>query len=234
MEQPLQNWPPAYNLRLSTKARHAHLKVIPNKGLEVVIPKRMQKYFCVEELLSQKRDWIVKHLSKLIIKPLQHIFTLDLRALGEIWTVEYKQSDNSKIQIIVLPGNKMVLYGNVQDIALTHRSLKLWLKEYARKHLAPWLKTLSLMHDLPFQKTTIRAQKTLWGSCNVDKNISLNYKLLFIPMLCAQHVLLHELCHTKYLNHSKRFWNLLLKLDPQTEIHNRMVRESDGLVPHGL
>ncbi len=232
--QPDRTWPPAYNLRLSTKARHAHLKVIPNKGLEVVIPSRMQKYFKVEELLSKKKAWIEKHLSKLVYKPLIHIHSLDLKAIEQTWTIRYQQTESANIQAIVLPGNNLVLHGNIQDIELTHSFLQNWLKKLARTYLVPWIQRLSLEYGLPIQNISIRAQRTLWGSCTADKNISLNYKLLFVPAEYAKHVLLHELCHTKYLNHSARFWSLLNKLDPNTEQHNQAIRESDGYVPYGL
>lgn len=229
------NWPPAYNLRLSRKAKNAQLKMIPNQGLEIVIPIRLQKRIVIADLLAAKKGWIEKHLATLTIKPLEELHTLNLQAINQIWKIEYQQTINKSINCIIRPGDNnehtMVLCGNVKDINLTHLWLQKWLKDVANEHLLPWLYALSVDHQLPFNKGSIRAQQTLWGSCTSQKNISLNYKLLFIPRLYAQHILLHELCHTKYLNHSKRFWNLLTSIDPLTEMHNRAVREADQYVP---
>lgn len=236
METPITTtWPPQYKLRLSRKAVHAHLRVIKGQGLEVVIPARYKKHFSVDELLAEKKPWIQKHLAALAIKPLQHIYNLNLQAIGQTWSIEYKQTDSKNVRSIVLPGNhKMVIYGNTQDVAHTHRYLQTWLKEHARVHLLPWLHTLSMQHQLPYGKSAIRAQQTLWGSCTGTKNISLNYKLLFLPTAHAEHVMLHELCHTKYLDHSPRFWKLLTMLDPNTELHNAAIREADTFIPCGL
>ncbi|HSX20754.1 MAG TPA: SprT family zinc-dependent metalloprotease [Gammaproteobacteria bacterium] len=238
METSIQlTWPPAYNLRLSRKARHAHIKVIPNQGLEVVIPARQHKSFDIAALLAQKKGWIEKHLATLKIRPLEYIDRFNLHSINQTWNIEYQQTLAKNIRAIIRPGNDthtMILHGNVNNLALANRWLQAWLKEVAREHLLPWLYALSVEHDLPYNKAAIRAQQTLWGSCTTDKNISLNYKLLFIPRNHAEHVMLHELCHTKHLNHSKRFWNLLNRLDPATEMHNRAIREADQYVPVGF
>lgn len=227
-------WPPEYNLRLSKKARHAHIKVIPNRGLEVVIPTRLQKTIIVADLLTEKKSWIEKHLASLQIKPLEHITSLSLQAINQIWHIKYQPTLSKQISAIIQPGNEthtITLCGNLHNITNTHRWLQTWLKQIAQQHLLPWLHALSIEHKLPYNKATIRAQQTLWGSCNAEKNISLNYKLLFIPAAFAQHVMLHELCHTKFLNHSKNFWNLLEKKDINSTMHNAEVRHADKHVP---
>lgn len=227
-------WPPAYNLRLSRKAKHAHLKMIPNQGLEVVIPVRLQKHIVIADLLTEKKAWIEKHLANLTIQPLEALDTLHLQALNQTWHIEYQPTLAKNISCIVRPGiqqHTLVLYGNVNDVELTHRWLREWLKDIAREHLIPWLYALSVEHNLPYNKAAVRAQQTLWGSCTAEKNISLNYKLLFLPRQQAEHILLHELCHTKYLNHSKRFWALLAKVDPNAMANDRAVRAGDKFVP---
>lgn len=235
MDKTIQTtWPPAYNLRLSRKAKHAHLKMIPNQGLEVVIPVRLQKHIVVADLLTEKKAWIEKHLATLKIQPVEILTSLNLQAINQTWRIEYQATLAKNISYIIRPGihdHTLVLYGNVNDVALTHRWLQGWLKDIAREHLIPWLYALSVEHNLPYQKAAIRAQQTLWGSCTVEKNISLNYKLLFLPRQQAEHILLHELCHTKYLNHSKRFWNLLASVDPNALANDRAVRSADKHVP---
>jgi predicted metal-dependent hydrolase len=94
--------------------------------------------------------------------------------------------------------------------------LRIWLKKQAKIVLPNWLNELSKKNNLPFNSVRIRAQKTRWGSCSARKNINLNYQLLFLPTGLVQHILLHELCHTVHLNHSKAFWQLLTRLDPNT------------------
>ena len=62
-----------------------------------------------------------------------------------------------------------------------------------------------------YRKASFRNQKTIWGSCSHDNNISLNINLIHLPSHLIDYVLLHELVHTKVKNHSSRFWQTLDK-----------------------
>ncbi len=227
-------WPPAYNIRLSQKAKRLYLRIVPNLGLEIVIPIRQHRHFNVNQVLNQYKDWIVQHLSTFKILPPEHITELNLRAINQTWQVQYQPTFSKQIRHTVAIGtnnNTLNIYGAISDIPRTHNWLHNWLKLTAQKHLTTWLNSLSIQHNLPFSKATIRSQATLWGSCTADKNISLNYKLLFMPTELAQHILLHELCHTKYLNHSKNFWGLLTQLDPLCMQHDHAIRAGEKFVP---
>ena len=84
---------------------------------------------------------------------------------------------------------------------------KIKIKEYLITRINFWSAEL----NLPFNKLTLRTQKTRWGSCTSKRNISLNYKLFLIPPLVSDYVIIHELCHTKVMNHSQKFWDLVEK-----------------------
>lgn len=60
--------------------------------------------------------------------------------------------------------------------------------------------------NLPFNKAAFRCQKTKWGSCSSKNNINLNINMAYLPPHLQDYVLLHELCHTRHKNHSKKFW----------------------------
>lgn len=58
-------------------------------------------------------------------------------------------------------------------------------------------------------KVRIRDIKYAWGSCSANKNITISYKLISYSKQAIKYVVLHELCHIKYMNHSKDFWDLV-------------------------
>lgn len=62
-----------------------------------------------------------------------------------------------------------------------------------------------------FNKINVKNQKTRWGSCSKKGNLNFNYKLLFLPEKVRDYIIVHELCHLKELNHSRKFWNLVAK-----------------------
>lgn len=63
-------------------------------------------------------------------------------------------------------------------------------------------------------KIRIKDIKYAWGSCSSNKNITINHKLIVYSEMAIRYVILHELCHLKYMNHSKEFWNLVQKYMP--------------------
>ena len=60
-----------------------------------------------------------------------------------------------------------------------------------------------------FSRITIRNQRTKWGSCSAKGNLNFNCLLMLCPLYVREYIVVHELCHLKELNHSKRFWNLV-------------------------
>ena len=60
-----------------------------------------------------------------------------------------------------------------------------------------------------YNNITIHNQRTRWGSCSPNNNISLNMKLVRLPDDLIDYVILHELVHTRIKNHSKKFWDEL-------------------------
>ena len=82
-------------------------------------------------------------------------------------------------------------------------------KQSAEEFLERRIKKLADKFGFVYNKVTIRNQKTRWGSCSGKNNINLNIKLMNIPNHLIDYVLLHELVHTKFKNHSSLFWRSL-------------------------
>jgi len=78
--------------------------------------------------------------------------------------------------------------------------------------------------EFPVGKVFIRNQKTRWGSCSGKRNLSFNYKLLFLPENLRDYIIIHELCHLKEMNHSKNFWTLVSTRVPDYKALRRQIR----------
>lgn len=82
------------------------------------------------------------------------------------------------------------------------------------------LEHFSAIYQIPFNKVTIRNQKTRWGSCSKRGNLNFNYKIALLAPRLADYIIVHELCHLKEFNHSKKFWALVA----QTILEYRQLR----------
>lgn len=73
--------------------------------------------------------------------------------------------------------------------------------------------------ELEFASLTVRDQASRWGSCSARRGISLNWRLILLPVELQDYVILHELAHLSEMNHSARFWALLDQYDAKRLEH---------------
>ncbi len=120
--------------------------------------------------------------------------------------------------------------GNISRRGCTG-ALRRWTAKKARAYLPAWLRQVSAELDLPFDRASLRKQRTRWASCSARRTISINEKLLFVPALLVEYVFVHELCHTVQLNHSRRFWRLVSCYEPNFKTLDRELRRAWRYVP---
>jgi hypothetical protein len=159
---------------------------------------------------------------------------LCLRAVSEVWTIRYAKISQRKVILQTIVPQTLLIQSPRFSKKYILGAIKLWLKKKAYLHFSQQLQTFSHQFDLPYKKLTVRGQRARWGSCTEDKSLSLNYKLLFIPKPLADYILLHELCHTRHFNHSKHFWALVEKHDPQHEEKQKALLKAYRYLPRHL
>ena len=108
---------------------------------------------------------------------------------------------------IICPPTADFTDSNLQD--WLRKVIEEALRRNAKIILPPRLYMLSMQHNLPYKSVKINSSSGRWGSCSTRGNINLSYYLVLLPKHLIDYVLLHELAHTREMNHGKRFWALL-------------------------
>ena len=86
------------------------------------------------------------------------------------------------------------------------------MKKSAQAYLPPLLEELASHYGFHYKKVKITGSKSRWGSCSAAGNINLSCYLMLLPPHLMDYVLLHELTHTKEMNHGPKFWEILNEL----------------------
>ncbi len=112
-------------------------------------------------------------------------------------------------RLIWLEGNHVHVSSFVSEKREIDRMLKKWQDREAKKHLVNRVRILSDLTGLEARKISFRNQRRRWGSCNEFGDLSLNLRLIKLPIELIDYVIIHELAHTVHMNHSRHFWKLV-------------------------
>ena len=99
------------------------------------------------------------------------------------------------------------------------------LRKEAKSYLPRRLSFLAEEHGFYFARSKMTHSSSRWGSCSSSGTISLNIGMMNLPFELIDYVIIHELCHTRHMNHSTKFWNEVAKFDPHYKIHRNELKK---------
>lgn len=112
--------------------------------------------------------------------------------------------------VIACPAHAYFTTDRVQT--LVKNAVMRAMRKKAEEYLPPLVQYWSSLFDLPYNKVTISKARSRWGSCSSKRDISLSFYLMLLPAHLMDYVILHELAHTREMNHGPKFWELLNQL----------------------
>ena len=104
------------------------------------------------------------------------------------------------------------------------------LADKALNYIPERVKHFAAAADVAYNKITISNQKTRWGSCSSKGNLNFNCLLMLTPPEVIDYVVVHELCHRKEMNHSKKFWNEVRKILPEYEKSKQWLKDNGSSI----
>ncbi len=183
--------------------KHARLRVHEDGSVHLYVPNSFTDED-VAKVLKMKAGWIAAKQQFFQQKGKILLRRNEILLFGNRYTYFY--SSRFKNKVVVNDESKTIqARRNLLDIPTQEK----WLKHIAGLYIRSRVDRLSENLLLPFNRLFIRSQKSKWGNCSSDKNISINWRIIKAPAFVIDYVIIHELCHTLIMKHTVKFETLL-------------------------
>jgi predicted metal-dependent hydrolase len=199
--------------------KHLRIVVYPELTVDIFAPNSASDQQ-IQEAIKKKAPWIVRTLNKLegyhpLPTPKRYLSGETLIFLGRQYQLKV---ENSTKQPAKLSGRFLwVWVEDKSDTQTVKKSVDTWYRKRTHEVLGRYMEKcyrIASRHGISEPVVTIRLMRRRWGSCSPSGRITLNVKLVSVPVHCIEYVIMHELCHLNNHDHSKAFYALLTRCMP--------------------
>ncbi len=218
----------AYQLRRSQ--RRTIGLAIDHRGLRVGAPTRA-RLGDIEALIRQHGQWVLDKLATWRERPAPETLEITdgtvIPLLGEPLSIAMTPIGRARWQF-----GPQTLYLHPNATTSAAQLLEKALRDKARTVFAERLALHAPRLGVPMPPLRLSSARTRWGSCSHHGGISLNWRLVFMPLPVVDYVVCHELAHLKEMNHSPRFWSVVEQLCPDWRMRRLELRQQARQIPH--
>jgi len=216
-----------YHLRRSR--RRTIGLTIDQRGLRVGAPLQA-RLGDIENLILQHGQWVLDKLAdwrtrSAVEKPVLADGTV-IFALNSPLTVTITPGSRQRW---LFSGDKLHLF--VPPAVAANVVLEKALRDQARRVFSERLAHFAPALGVAAPPLRLSSARTRWGSCSHHGGISLNWRLIFMPLAVVDYVVAHELAHLREMNHSPRFWSVVEQLCPDWRARRLELRQLGRQVP---
>jgi len=207
-----------YNLHRENRNR-LRIVVAPELTVDVFAPANSDEEQ-IQAAVMKKAAWIASKLDALeryhpLPTPKKYISGETLIYLGRQYRLKVEQGRSQPAKLM---GRFLKVWvEDKHDTRSVRNTVDSWYRKRAHETLGRYMEksyAIASRHGVPEPVLLIRNMRRRWGSCSSKGRITINLNLVKAPVHCIEYVIMHELCHLKYHNHSKSFYSLLTRCQP--------------------
>ena len=198
------------------KIKNSYISITKDAKVILKTPK-VSKTF-INALLESKEDWIKKQLVKINSNPpIKVNLEYEVLLFGEIYLI-----NNSEVQELKESLERV----RIKTFTNISKCYDNFYKKKSETYLTNRLEYFSKKMLQSYNKVIYKKLKSRWGSCSSKRVITLNTQLLKLEKELIDYVVVHELAHLVYMNHSKEFHNLVEFYLPNSKLLRKKIKES--------
>lgn len=198
------------------KSRRKTLSLSVKRG-EVIVraPYGVSKEY-IFTFVEWHRDWLEKQLAKSAVSKLVLNDGAEITLFGEAYRIESGRTR--------LAGGIIFLPCEGREDALVRL-----LKKLALEKMSALTEKIAERFGFQYSGVRISSARGRWGSCSQKWSISYSFRMAFLPPELCEYVVVHELSHTLYFNHSKEFWAVLERVLPDWKVRRKLLKNSPAM-----
>lgn len=201
---------------------------VTNEGKFVVHAPKKLSIDEIFKFIKEKEQWINNKINAVQnkLKINKNILEYkDYLFLGKKYQIEFING----IKQIELSDKKIILPIKYQKLDI-NKKIKKWYIDNASKILSERFEYFASLMQLDYLSLSIMNSKNRWGSCDSNRNIKLNFRLLMLPHKAIDYVIIHELAHIVEFNHSKNFYNIISAIMPSYKVQQKTLKEYEYIL----
>jgi predicted metal-dependent hydrolase len=217
------------------RKRTASIQVSPANEISIIIPKDLADEK-IKSLIKRKTPWILSKIKfnqevKYPHKAKEFVNGEAFQYLGRNYRLKVMSGEKEGVDLKNGRLNVRISQGNSDSNDEKLKSLLTdWYIRNAEKKLKERILRFADRIGVSVTGIKLKSLKQRWGSCSKDGSIVFNWKIIIAPIAIVDYVVAHELCHMRYHDHSKEFWNLMQRVMPDYREKKEWLRVNGAMM----
>ncbi len=212
------------------KRKNLTIEVEPSGKVKVISPLGVSEDAILNKVKT-KSNWIVQkqyevkniNINKIkreVVNGESYLY------LGRSYSLQLVIDENTKDIDVKLSRGKFVVITYTKDEEIIKGALEKWYREKTLKKVKERIKYYEPYFKNKVTNIKVKEQKKRWASCTKNNELLFNWRSVMAPSNVLDYIIVHEMCHMNYKNHSKEFWNNVFEILPDYEVRREWLRNN--------
>jgi predicted metal-dependent hydrolase len=194
----------------------------------------------IEAFLHKKADWITATIDRFSQMEKTKACKLSsgdpLLFLGQEYTFVIRSLERKRAKVSIDEFNREIILaaGHSANAKEKEAALESWFRQCAKEVIHEKAAYFAKILNVTYAAIRVKDQKSLWGSCSAQGNLNFNWRIILAPEEIIDYLVVHELCHRRFMNHSADFWQCVAFVLPKYKQSRKWLKENTQMLKRDL